>query len=365
MAVLVPRSIMSMLSINKRLLAFYILSILVLCSNIYAGEFVFDHNGKNIKLPSTQINDNEYIRLSSFLEPLSIKPVYNRVLHKISFKNSKDIFILSPISDAVAINGDVLMFEKPLVVHKGVSYLSRPAAISFATKLSYSVKKRTVMIDPGHGGSGDDGLGAKAEFNGKTIYEKNITLSFAKKLGELLQNNGYIVYYTRTNDKKIPLAERTSTANNDGTNIFISVHANSSVDPMARGADVFYMSEEAEDTYAEMVAKKENTLLANNKNKKDVDSVLSSIMTSGHIKESARLAYNISSRIPVKMVNRGVKKAPFAVLHSAYMPSVLIEIGFMSNASDLSDMLNEEWIEKMTKNISKGIDLYFINSKEE
>ncbi|HOW16503.1 MAG TPA: N-acetylmuramoyl-L-alanine amidase, partial [bacterium] len=229
------------------------MSILVLCSKIYAGEFVFEHNGKNIKMPSIQINDNEYVKLSSFLEPLSIKPVYNRVLHKISFNNSKDIFILSPISDAVAIDGNVLMFEKPLVVNKGVIYVSRAAAISLATKLPYTIKKRTVMIDPGHGGSGDDGLGAKAEFNDKTIYEKNITLSFAKKLGELLQNNGYIVSYTRTNDKKIPLAERTSTANNDGTNIFISIHANSSIDPMARGADVFYMSEEAEDAYAEIV----------------------------------------------------------------------------------------------------------------
>lgn len=322
-------------------------------------------NDNAFKIKTIELNGAEYLKLSSFLEPAGVKAIYNRSLHKINFNFAKNIFAMSPVSGAVSVNGKVDIFEKPVVVNRGVVHISKETAVYIAPFLSYSVAKKFVMIDPGHGGEGDDGLGARAEMDGKNIYEKLITLNFAQKLGRALERMGYQVAYTRIEDKKIPLAERTSSANKDNAKVFISLHANSSIDNSIKGADVFYMSEDAEDNYSELVAKQENLLLGGKKTEKEVNDVLKSMMVSSHIKESSRLAYEISSRLPVNLVNRGVKKAPFAVLHSAYMPSVLIELGFMTNEVDLRNMTNDKWLKSIAYDVARGVDSYFSKSKEE
>jgi len=286
-------------------------------------------------------------------------------LHKISFTLNKNVFSLSPVSNAVAINGAVQLFVTPVIVERGVVYISKELAVYISPYLSYSVVKKLIVIDPGHGGDGDDGIGAKGKINGKDIYEKQITLTFAKSFGQALEKLGYQVSYTRTQDKKIPLSDRTKSANAGGAKAFISIHANSSTDSIIKGADVFYMSEEAGDSYSETVAKQENLLLSNQKTENDVHDILKSMMVSGHIKESARLAYEISVSLSSDVISRGVKKAPFAVLHNAYMPAVLVELGFISNEADINKITNDVWIKNTAYNLARGVDSYFRRSKEE
>ena len=341
------------------------MSISVLCPYLSGSELRLEKDNATIKFETIEQNKSEYIKLNDLLKPLSVKSYYNRPLHKISFTFNKNIFSLSPVSNAVAVNGAVQFFDKPVLVKKGVVYVSKEALVYMSTFLSYNFIKKLVVIDPGHGGGGDDGLGAKAVLDKKDIYEKQITLEFSEYLGEALKKLGYQVSFTRTKDKKIPLAERTKTANADGAKAFISLHANSSTDPLVKGADVFYMSEEAEDSYSKLVAEKENMLLGGKKTEKDVNDILKSMIVSGHIKESAMLAYEISTSLPSDVISRGVKKAPFAVLHTAYMPSVLVELGFMSNEADLRNMLNKDWISSTSYSMAKGIDSYFRKSKEE
>lgn len=355
-AVLVPRSMMSIFCIPKRLLNFYVLSICVFLAQAFAGK---------IAIKSSNIDGASYVKLSPFLEPAGVKVVYNRALHKLSFSYNDTFIVLYPLSDGVAINGKVEFFNKPLIINKGVAYISKPLAVFLAPKLSYELIKRLIVIDPGHGGGGDDGLGAKAILDGKEQFEKELTLRFSKMLGAELEKNGYVVKYTRINDVKIPLDKRASLANSEGAKTFISIHANSSSDTDARGTDVFFMSEEAEDSYSATVAKQENLLLGGKRAEKNVEDILKSMMVSGHIKESSNLAYEISSKLSKITINRGVKKAPFAVLHSSYMPSVLIELGFMSNEKDLRNMNSDTWMSKLSQDVSVGIEAYFNKSKEE
>ncbi len=341
------------------------MSIFVFSVYCNGAELYVEKDGSTLKFKTIEQDKKEYIGLSVFLAPLPIQPVYNRALHKISFTFSKNVFSLSPVSNAIAVNGAVQLFETPVIVKKGVVYVSKEVAVFLSPYLSYSIVKKLIVIDPGHGGTGDDGLGAKGKLNGNNVYEKQVTLKFAKSFGLALEKLGYQVSYTRTQDKKIPLSERTKSANADGAKVFISIHANSSNDSLVKGADVFYMSEEAEDSYSETVAKQENLLLSEQKAEKDVHDILKSMMVSGHIKESARLAYDMSVSLSSDVISRGVKKAPFAVLHNAYMPSVLVELGFITNESDISKITNDVWVKNTAYNLANGVDTYFRESKEE
>ena len=341
------------------------MSIFVLSAQSKGAELSVQKQDDTFKFKITEDGNNEYLRLSDTLKPLSVKPTYNRALHKISFIFNKNVFLMSPISNAVSVNGAIQIFGKPIIVKQGVAYISKEAFVYFSPFLSYSVIRKLIVIDPGHGGDGDDGLGAKVKLQGKDIYEKQITLNFAEALGLALERMGYKIIYTRTEDKKIPLSERTKSANTDGAKAFISLHANSSSDTAVNGADVFYMSEDAEDSYSQTVAAQENLLLGGKKAEKDVGDILKSMMVSGHIKESARLAYAITVSLSSDISKRGVKKAPFAVLHSAYMPSVLVELGFMTNDADLKKMTNDKWIKDTSYDLAKGIDSYFRKNKEE
>jgi N-acetylmuramoyl-L-alanine amidase len=260
---------------------------------------------------------------------------------------------MSTVANSVYAGGKVESFDSPLIVKEGVFYISDPAVSFISPFLSYEIKNPTVgkvpagkepalkpkepktliFLDPGHGGDGEDGLGAEGLLNSRKIYEKEVVLSFSKILGAVLETNGYAVEYMRKdNDTKISLIDRINRVNKSGAKIFVSIHANSSAkDKKAKGVDVFYMSEDSGDGYAKSVAEAENKAFSGEKASSEVDSIINSMLVSSHIKEGAKLASEISSKIPRDVMNRGLKKAPFAVLSRVMFPSVLIEIGFMSS----------------------------------
>jgi N-acetylmuramoyl-L-alanine amidase len=286
---------------------------------------------------------------------------------------------MSTVANSVYAGGKIETFKAPLIVKEGVFYISEEALVFIAPFLSYEftsskekdsknkkkTSKKIIFIDPGHGGDGKDGLGAVGVLDGKTIYEKEVVLNFSKILGAALISNGYDVKYMRKdNDTKISLLDRINKVNKSGANLFISIHANSSAtDKTAKGVDVFYMSEEAGDNYSKSVAEAENMAFSGEKASNEVDSIINSMLISSHIKEGAKLAAEISSKIPKGVMNRGVKKAPFAVLSRVMVPAVLIEIGFMSNEEDLKRMKNDSEMKKLAENIAKGIKSYLSKYK--
>ena len=336
----------------------------MVCFSLCA-EITLKYQEREYKFNTIYENNTEYMKFSEFLSPAKIKPIYNRPIHKISFSTTKNTFILSPISNGIYAGGEVKLLDKPLIVKKGVFYISRQAVSYMVPFLSYDIVSPIIFIDPGHGGDGEDGLGAEAMLNGKKIYEKEITLDFSKCLGDILKGQGYDIKYMRdSNNTKLSLKERIDKANTSGAGVFISIHANSSpTDKAAKGVDIFYMSEEAEDNYSKIVAQQENKFFEKQKVEDEAGNIINSMLVDGHVKEGAKLASYISSKLSDKVKNRGVKKAPFAVLSGPTMPSVLIEIGFMSNADDLKRITTPEDMKSLASKIADGISSYLSKNK--
>lgn len=215
-------------------------------------------------------------------------------------------------------------------------------------------ERHMVIVDAGHGGV-DNGMSGPIG-KGPKIYEKNITLAVAKKLGKELEARGVDVVYTRTTDTLIALDDRGRIANKAHGDLFISIHVNAAnpnwKDPgAARGFETYFLSE-ARTEDARRVEQMENDAVrfeaASNVDKDDpLSFILSDMQQNEHLRESSELADTIQARL-AKMhpgPNRGVKQAGFRVLVTAFMPAVLVEIGFGTNpreAAFISDPAREQ-----------------------
>lgn len=232
--------------------------------------------------------------------------------------------------------------------------------ISKATPIKNSNKKR-IVIDAGHGGKDCGAIGVIK------VCEKIITLDVAKLLEKELKKRGYIVYMTRSKDVYLGLRERTQFANAKDADLFISIHANSvpkRSSKTANGVETYFLST-ARSERAKNVAEKEN--------KDDIDamnyfsklSFLNSMNTHRLI-ASNKLAIDIQSgilrelkeRYP-KLVDGGVREGPFWVLAGALMPSVLIEIGYISHPVEGRRINHRDYQIYLANGIADGIDGYF------
>jgi N-acetylmuramoyl-L-alanine amidase len=219
------------------------------------------------------------------------------------------------------------------------------------------LKLGRVVIDPGHGGH-DVGTHGPSGLN-----EKEVVLDVAKRLGTLLEDRlATEVIYTRDRDTYIPLEERTRIANDHKADLFLSIHANSSPYRTAAGVETYYLnfttSKAAMDVAARENAGSERSVF-------DLKEILQKIALKDKIDESREFAstlqkslYGVSAKGNVDAKNRGIKKAPFVVLIGASMPSVLAEIGFLTNASDEALLRKPEHRQKIAEALYKGIANY-------
>jgi N-acetylmuramoyl-L-alanine amidase len=216
--------------------------------------------------------------------------------------------------------------------------------------IAAKTSRRRIIVDAGHGGI-DNGMTGPIG-GGPKIYEKDITLSVAKRLGTQLKSRGLDVVYTRTTDTLIALDDRGRIANKAQGDLFISVHVNAAnpnwKDPGAsRGFETYFLSE-ARTQDARRVEQMENDAARFETIRDPIDSndplsfILSDMQQNEHLRESSELADIIQQRLGAMHPgpSRGVKQAGFRVLVMAYMPAVLVEIGFGTNpreAQFLSD----------------------------
>lgn len=220
-------------------------------------------------------------------------------------------------------------------------------------KSAYQVKK--IVIDAGHGGK-DSGT------VGKNCLEKDVVLSIALKLGDIIKENlkDVEVIYTRDDDTFVPLDKRAEIANKNDADLFISIHANS--EPKghhsAYGTETYVMGEHTSDRNLE-IAKKENSVILMEENYEekyegfDPNSpesyILFSLYQSAYVYNSLKLAEYIEDQFKnrVKRNSRGVKRAGFIVLWKTAMPSVLTEVGYLSNREEeiyLKDPLSQVYV---------------------
>lgn len=204
---------------------------------------------------------------------------------------------------------------------------------------------RTVVIDPGHGG---DEIGTQGV---KGTIEKEITLSVARRLRTLIESRlGLKVFLTREDDRTVSHDDRSAFANNHRADVFISIHANSAVRPTVKGAEVYYLTVERADAEARKRAEDNATTLpALGGGSRAIDLILWETAQARYLEQSAALAGLIeqSLRARVEMSPRAVQQAPFRVLVGANMPAALVEIGYLSNAEQETQIATAAYQEQV------------------
>jgi N-acetylmuramoyl-L-alanine amidase len=216
------------------------------------------------------------------------------------------------------------------------------------------LKVGRIVIDPGHGGQ-DFGTSSP---NG--LHEKEVVLDVSKRLAVLLRESlGAEVILTRGEDSFVSLEQRTQMANEKKADLFISVHANSSPARSASGIETFYLNF-AGSSGAMEVASRENA--AARKNVHELNDLLQKIALNAKLDESREFATKVQNALVIgdssRQRNRGVKRAPFIVLIGADMPAILTEIGFVTNATEESNLRRPEYRQKIAEQIFNGVASY-------
>ena len=219
------------------------------------------------------------------------------------------------------------------------------------------LKLQRIVIDPGHGGHDNGTEGPKG------LLEKDLVLDVSLRLGKLIQDKmGAEVIYTRSDDTFIPLEGRTELANEKKADLFLSIHANSSPVPRITGVETYYLNfTDSKD--AMEVASRENA--GSQQSIFDLRDLIQKISLHDKASESRDFAehmqaalFAFSSRTFQNEKNRGVKKAPFVVLIGANMPSVLAEIGFVSNPREEALLKKPEYRQKLAEALYRGVSKY-------
>jgi N-acetylmuramoyl-L-alanine amidase len=209
-----------------------------------------------------------------------------------------------------------------------------------------------IVIDPGHGGD-DHGT-----MSSNGLFEKDVVLDVALRLGKLLQGLGAEVIYTRATDRYLPLEARTAIANREGADLFVSIHANSSPDRDARGVETYYLNFTTSPESLE-VAARENTVAR--RPVSELRDLVQKIAQQNRIAESHEFADDVEVALSRDLSgerNRGVREAPFIVLTGANMPAILTEISFLSNPEDESNVKNSHYRQKIAQALYDGISTY-------
>lgn len=197
----------------------------------------------------------------------------------------------------------------------------------------FGLKLGRVVIDAGHGGHDTGTIGP----NG--LMEKELVLDVALRLGKLVgEQLGTEVVYTRPDDTFIPLEERTKIANREKADLFISIHANSSPAPSATGVETYFFNFNSDKSGLELATRENATSTSSIS---DLNDLLHKAVLKAKLEESRTFAQQVqkslwasSVKINARSRDRGVRQAPFVVLIGATMPSILAEIGFVSNPHD-------------------------------
>jgi N-acetylmuramoyl-L-alanine amidase len=243
-----------------------------------------------------------------------------------------------------------------------------PRAAAAPAALGAAVRRRHVVaLDPGHGGPDVGMVGplGRRPF----LYEKDVTLAVARDVAEELARRGIGVVLTRTRDTLIALEDRGRIARGDGADLFVSIHVNAANRQWrdaagARGFETYFLSE-AKTEDARRVAAMENESVrfeqgGGTTRDDPMRFILNDLRQNEHLRESSKLAEVVERELgrvhPSE--ERGVKQAGFAVLATAYMPAVLIEIGFGSNYDEAKYLTGSSGQRRLARGIAQGIMSY-------
>jgi len=252
--------------------------------------------------------------------------------------------------------------DSKLIINVGASTTKKSPKSSIKSAPKRVERNKVIVIDPGHGGKDPGAVGYKG------YREKIVVMQISKELKSILESRGYRVYLTRAGDRFLKLRERTSFANRKKADLFISIHANAIGKKDAakvHGIECYYL-DKSRSNRAKKVAALENSADMSEMDFYGKESFLHTL-NSHNIIASNKLAIDLqggmlsSLRKSYKNVkDGGVRPAPFWVLVGAQMPSVLVEVGFITHPTEARRLVKRDYQKKIALGLANGIERYFL-----
>ncbi len=294
------------------------------------------------KLEKAYLFGHNYVRVSDWAKLYGFEIRGTSRDKEVQVKTRWSTLSFTGDSKRAEINGVGITLSAPLLLKSGTAWLSAldlktaVQPILFPPQVKKGDAIRTICLDPGHGGK-DPG-----EQSGRN-QEKKYTLLLAQELEKQLKEAGFKVVLTRTSDRFVDVYDRPPIALRNGADLFVSLHFNSVVGE-ARGLEVYCLTPEG----------------ASSSNSKGEGATNTSFEGNRQNDENALLAYYVQKNLlkATGMEDRGVKRARFAVLRKAQMPAILVEGGFMSDASDANRIYSTAQRRQMAAAIVDGIRNY-------
>lgn len=290
----------------------------------------------------------------------------SRIIIDVKGERRTEISTLAPSISAVPLLAAPATVEslRPLPAEVKAETPKEPAAVAktVVRKAMKPGKIRRIVVDPGHGGKDPGAVGHSG------LQEKDVVLAvgltLAKKLKEEL---GIDAVMTRSTDVFVELQERTAIANQVGADLFVSIHANASLNRSASGVETYYLNLAKTEKAAQLAARENGTSL---EKVSLLQAVLFDLMANYKLNDSAHLAEEVQKALYRRLADRyppvrnlGVKQGPFYVLVGATMPSILVESAFISNEREEQKLADGHYQEQTAEGILDGISAYISSLK--
>ncbi|MBL7072057.1 MAG: N-acetylmuramoyl-L-alanine amidase [Candidatus Omnitrophica bacterium] len=369
---------------NKKIIT-TIISLILLCVCLPAFAYRIKGLEKDIDTPNVKIEGKSYVLLVDICDANGINWDWDSISRRITLeKNGLETVLL--LGSRYYYTQDVIKkLSAPVILKKGSVYvplkfargkvrdlfaLGKKYKIAHtksktakekqdiqpkkSARKKYEIKK--VVIDPGHGGK-DPGAVSRSG-----LYEKTVVLDVAKKIKKLLEQEGIDVTMTRDSDIFIPLGKRARIANENDADLFVSIHANANNNRWIKGFEIYCLTDKATDDNARALAASENSALEYEEgsfanSSKMTEAIVWDLKFSENREESIELAESIYEDVSEKMnlKKKNVRSARFYVLKGTEMPSVLVELSYLSNKTDENNLKKSSYKQKLAEGIVSGI----------
>ncbi len=339
-------------------------------------SLLFDRNILSEEISSFSLKSKKYYKkVFDFNAILPFKPKIKKPNKFINLRVAQyDKNITRFVLESKTKRNYILQLEKTRAIisfykHKNIKYQPKtvelkPEVKEDKTKMYFNYDKKIIVLDPGHGGKDSGAIGFQRR------YEKKAVLQIALRCAKELKKRGYKVYLTRSRDYFVGLRNRTKFANRKNADLFISIHANAAPKRSqyleSKGLETFFLSPDRSKRSMHVAA------LENKSDMRDMDyytkNTFLSVMNREKIIQANKMALDVqqgmlkSLRQKYRVVDGGVREAPFWVLVGAQMPAILIETGYITNPTEGVRLFNFQYQNLLAKGIADGVDNYFLKN---